>query len=320
MLKPKQVPSDLVRRVATPLFFAAVALSLGACGAPKDSTSQAAASVGVEAAGTAGVAGPAQATSSAALLERVLAGQSDDVKARYPARHPAETLAFFGIEEGMAVLEADPSGGWYTGILLELLGPQGKLVGADYPMTVYRLFDYYSDEELAEKENWSQTWPQRAGEGIDGAAAREAYSLDALPESLDGSLDAVLFIRVLHNLADFEAEGAFYTRAIADAYRVLKSGGVVGVVQHMAPEAHSDEWASGTNGYLKKSFVIDSFEAAGFELAGTSAVNENPRDTPTEDESVWRLPPTSDVEDREKAAAYAAIGESSRMTVKFVKP
>jgi predicted methyltransferase len=267
--------------------------------------------------------GPAGSSAQPPVADRiaaVLAGQSEEVRARYAARHPAETLAFFGIEPGMAVLEADPGSGWYTRILLELLGPRGRLVGADYPMAVYRLFDYYSEEELAAKESWADTWPEIVAAGVDGAAAVEAYSLDALPGSLDGSLDAVLFIRVLHNLADFEAEGAFYSRAVAEAYRVLKPGGVVGVVQHMAPEGHSDEWASGANGYLKQSFVIRSFEAAGFRLEGTSAINENPLDKPSEAESVWRLPPTSEVDDEALAAAYAAIGESTRMTLRFRKP
>lgn len=269
---------------------------------------------------TAPPAGAEDATPTSALIEAVLAAQPDEVQARYPARRPADTLAFFGIEPGMAVLEADPGGGWYTRILLAVLGPEGRLVGADYPMTVYRLFDYYSEEELTERAAWAATWPDTIRLSDAESPTLEAYSLDALPDALDGSLDAVLFIRVLHNLSDFEAEGAFFSNALADTYRVLKPGGIVGVVQHMAPEDHSDAWASGANGYLKKSFVISSFEDAGFELEDSTSINENPLDKPSEDESVWRLPPTSEVEDEGKAAAYAAIGESTRMTLKFRKP
>lgn len=303
------------------VFAGLLALGLAACG-PQEAAQAPTVAAEPEVQGSAALdqAASSRSASTADLVDAVLARQSDAVKARYPARHPAETLAFFGIEPGMAILEADPSGGWYSRILLEVLGPDGRLVGADYPMTVYRLFDYYSEEELAEKASWPQNWPQTVSEGLASAAAVDAYSLDQLPESLDGTLDAVLFVRVLHNLADFEAEGAFYSNALADTYRVLKPGGVVGVVQHMAPESNSDEWASGANGYLKKSFVIQSFEEAGFKLDGTLAINENPLDEPSEDESVWRLPPTSEVEDEELAAAYAAIGESSRMTLRFRKP
>jgi len=74
-----------------------------------------------------------------------------------------------------------------------------------------------------------------------------------------------LFVRALHNLSRFEAKGGYLTQAIADTHALLKSGGIVGVVQHAGPESNSDEWATGSNGYLKKSAVIAAFTAAGFD-------------------------------------------------------
>ena len=145
-----------------------------------------------------------------------------------------------------------------------------------------------------------------------------------MPAETDGSVDVVLMIRVLHNMARFQnaGEGEFLDTALNDAYRVLKPGGVLGVVQHQARDDMSDDWASGAAGYLKKSFVIDTATAAGFELDGESDINANPKDRPTTDDIVWRLLPglrTSE-DDAALRAELEAVGESHRMTLRFVKP
>jgi predicted methyltransferase len=260
-------------------------------------------------------------TDAAQQLSAVLESQPDEVQARYAARHPLETLQFFGVLPGMTVAEADPGGGWYSRILLEYLGPEGMLIGADYPMGVYRLFNYYSEEELAAKESWSEIWPPSVLAKNRDAASVSAYAIGSMPAAMEGTVDVFLLVRALHNLADFEDEGSYLSTGLAEVYRALKPGGVVGVVQHSGPETHADEWASGANGYLKKSFVIAAIESAGFRFEDESPINENPRDVPDEEESVWRLAPTLDsVEDESLAAEYRAIGESNRMTLRFRKP
>ena len=265
-------------------------------------------------------AGLVTEASDSDLLNRVLDQQSDSVKTRYAFRHPAETLSFFGIKPGMTVVETDPGGGWYSRILHSYLGKSGRLIGADFSVDMYPLFDYYSAEELAAQSTWSERWPSEVmtlGEG----ARVEAFYLGSMPEAWIGEVDAFLFVRSLHNLEAFEDEGGYRTRALSEAFRALKPGGIVGVVQHMGPESHSDEWASGNNGYLKRSAVIASMETAGFVLDGESDINLNPADVPSESEYVWRLPPTSEViGDTELAEAYAEIGESNRMTLRFRKP
>ena len=132
----------------------------------------------------------------------------------------------------------------------------------------------------------------------------------------------VFFPRVLHNLARFEAEGGYLTMALADAYAVLKPGGTFGIVQHEARDDMSDEFADGSRGYLKKSFVIAAVEAAGFEFVAESDINANPKDRPGNDDIVWRLPPTlgTSRQDPELRAELEAVGESNRMTLKFRKP
>jgi predicted methyltransferase len=258
-----------------------------------------------------------------AILASVLASQPDEVKARYAYRHPRETLEFFGIEPGMTVLEALPGGGWYTKILAPYLGPEGTLVGVDYDKALFPLFGFMSDEQLRAKNTWPADWSAEARGWFDTPVASiEAYQFGSLPSSLDGQLDAALFIRALHNLARFEADGGFLSAAFADVYRALKPGGVLGIVQHMAPEDAPDDWATGRAGYLKKSFVIERATAAGLEFVGESPVNENPLDQPTPDDVVWRLPPTlmGARDNPELAEQRMAIGESSRMTLLFRKP
>ena len=265
----------------------------------------------------------AEAAAEAMTLDALLAAQPDEVQARYAYRNPKETLEFFGIEPGMTVVEGLPGRGWYTKILLPYLGEEGCLIGADYPMEIWPNFAFGTEEFIEKRSTWLTDWPAGAEEwrGESGASI-EAFIMGSMPEKYHGTADVVFFPRVLHNLANFESEGGFLTMALADAFAVLKPGGTFGVVQHHARDDMSDEFADGSHGYLKKSFVIDVVEAAGFEFVAESDINANPKDQPTEEDIVWRLPPTFATSEgnEELRAEYAAVGESNRMTLKFRKP
>jgi len=256
-------------------------------------------------------------------LATVLATQSEDTQARYQYRHPQETLEFLGIEPGMNVVEGLPGRGWYTRILLPYLGSKGHVIGANYAMDMWPNFPFATEEFMTMQSTWVTDWPAGAEEwrGDDGATLA-AFNLGSMPAEMNGTADAVLFARVLHNLARFESKGGFLTAAMADAYAVLKPGGIFGVVQHHARDEMSDDFADGSHGYLKKSFVIAIAENAGFEFVAESDINANPADQPTEDDIVWRLPPTlaTSGEDPELRAELEAVGESNRMTLKFRKP
>jgi len=256
-------------------------------------------------------------------LASVLAAQPEEIQARYPYRHPQETLEFFGIEPGMTVVEALPGGGWYTKILLPYLGSDGQLIGADYAREMYPLFGFFSEEQLKAKDTWSETFTADAKEwaGDDGARA-SAFVFGSMPDELKGTADAVLFIRALHNLARFEAEGGYLTATLRNAYDALKPGGIAGVVQHHARDGMPDDWASGRNGYLKRDFLVARMEEAGFEFVAASDINVNEKDQPTDEDFVWRLPPSlaTSKEDPELKAKMIAVGESNRMTLKFRKP
>ncbi|MFK7957413.1 MAG: class I SAM-dependent methyltransferase [Lysobacterales bacterium] len=261
-------------------------------------------------------------TSSGLSLSEVLASQPDKAKARFDARNPEQTLQFFGIEPGMTVVEALPGGGWYSKILIPYLGEEGRLIGVNYSAEMWPLFGFFGEEQIEGFKVWTETWPVQAEAWRgDGGASLGAYEFGKVPDSAAGTVDAVLMVRALHNLSRFESQGGFLSSAVSDVHKLLKVGGVVGVVQHEAPADWPQEWAQGGQGYLKKAELIALMTAAGFELEAESDVNANPRDVPGEGDVVWRLPPsyngTSD--DPELKAEVDAIGESNRMTLKFRK-
>ena len=133
----------------------------------------------------------------------------------------------------------------------------------------------------------------------------------------DGKADLVYTSHCLEHITNDAVEVVFL-----EVYRLLKPGGVFGVVQHEARADMSDEFANGTHGYLKKSFVIAQVEAAGLEFVGEIAINANENDQPSASDIVWRLPPTyfGADDNEELRAAVDEIGESNRMTLKFRKP
>jgi predicted methyltransferase len=252
----------------------------------------------------------------------VLEAQPEEVKARYPYRHPQETLEFIGIEPGMTVMEGLPGGGWYSKLLTRYLGADGALIGANYSLQLYPLFPFANEEFMTRQQNWATDFPAGAKEW--GDAHVSAFYFGSMPAELAGTVDIVFFPRVLHNLARFQAEGKgdFLDAALADVYAALKPGGTFGVVQHHARDEMSDEFSNGSHGYLKKDFVIAALEGAGFEFVAESDINANPADQPGEDDVVWRLPPSyvGTGDDPEARARVDAIGESNRMTLKFRKP
>ncbi len=265
----------------------------------------------------------ADAESASDRLETVLAAQPEDIKERYEYRHPQQTLEFFGIEPGMTVVELLPGDGWYSRILVPYLGAEGKLIGGNYAHDMWPRFGFFEQSFIDSMETWVQDWPHQAQEwqGEDGASIA-AFELGSFPPEMQGTADAVLAIRALHNLARFEDDGDYLTAALSDVFEVLKPGGIVGVVQHKARDEMPDDWADGNAGYLKEQFVIDRMTAAGFEFVSSSDINENPKDQPTTEDIVWRLPPSlqTSAEDEQLRAQMEEIGESNRMTLMFRKP
>lgn len=216
--------------------------------------------------------------------------------ARDAWRHPYETLAFFGIRPTDTVVELAPGGGWYTEILAPYLREQGQLYAADGGSARFR----------AKMDSMAVYGKVRIS-AFDPAKGL----LDIAPP---GSADAVLTFRNVHNWMD-----AGKAQEVFDAaFKALKPGGVLGVEEHRLPASRSQD-AKAPTGYVHEATVIRFDEAAGFRLAGRSEVNANARDNADHPDGVWTLPPTYALKDRD-SAKYQAIGESDRMTLKFVKP
>jgi len=248
--------------------------------------------------------------------------RSAENKARDEHRHPQETLKFFGVTPSSTVVELAPGGGWYSEILAPLVREEGRLIlsvsSPEGPQSYYgtrqtQAFvekksseaDVYGNIELAYTDATIET---------DDEGKVESIKVNAMPLGAAGSADVVLTFRSSHGWYNREALGVAYQAA----FDVLRPGGVFGVVQHRAAEG-ADPSESAKMGYLPEATVIEAAEAAGFELAEKSEINANPEDTKDYDNGVWTLPPVlrNGETDKEK---YVAIGESDRMTLKFVKP
>ena len=264
-------------------------------------------------------AGSTVAVAAEPDLTTILAARPAEDQARDVYRNPAETLAFFQVEPGMTVVETLPGRGWYTRILAPFIGPEGTLYGAGYSLDLYPLIFGERWEQFRERiESFPQRFPDEVAGYAEAPPATGTFAINEAPESLNGTIDRALFIRSLHHLNRFETH--LLDNAAAEAFRLLKPGGIAGVVQHRAPDENSDVWADGDNGYLKEARVIEAFTGAGFVLDASSDLNANPKDRPTEADRVWRLPPSLRVEDDAAREANLAIGESDRMTLRFVKP
>ncbi|GLR70441.1 class I SAM-dependent methyltransferase [Agaribacter marinus] len=254
-------------------------------------------------------------------LAKVVLDRNAEQRTRDIDRHPVQTLSFFHVEPGMKVAEALPGGGWYSRILAPYLGKNGALHGINYNDDMWALFGFFSEDRIKEMVANTTKFPEKVAEFTDNNIASSGFTFASAPKSAFGTLDRVLFIRALHNLNRFEDKTGTMSQALQVAHQLLKEDGLVGVVQHRAPESSPDDWADGSSGYLKQSHVIQAFEDAGFELMMTSEVNANKKDKPTTSDIVWRLKPTYHGvgEDSEKKAAIDAIGESDRMTLLFKK-
>ncbi len=252
-------------------------------------------------------------------LERVIAARSPEERARDAARHPLETLQFCRVGPGMTVAELLPGTGWYTDILANYLGPEGVLYGVNYADRMWPLFDFATDDWVAQRIAATAEFPDLVAGFTDNGIRAVGITVATVPQETAGSVDRVLAIRALHNLNRFEAQAGTRTQALAAIRGMLKPDGLVCVVQHRQAIPDAESGTDGSRGYLAQAEVIGVFEDAGFELVDTSEINANPLDRPGPQDTVWRLPPTlrGSEDDPQLRAAMEAVGESDRMTLLF---
>ncbi len=236
-------------------------------------------------------------------LDKIMAGdhRSEANRARDAFRHPKETLAFFGVKADSTVIETFPGAGWYTELLAPYLRDKGRLIIA-YPAESVRGIKSYQEKLGTKPAIYDKVKIVRIG---------SPAALDIRP---DGGADFVLTFRNVHNWIDDDNVDAF----MKSFYDALKPGGVLGLVEHRAKPGSKVKEAIEL-GYVTEEYVIKHALMAGFKLDAKSEINANPKDTKDYKSGVWTLPPSFADKEVDRAK-YVAIGESDRMTLKFVKP
>lgn len=255
-----------------------------------------------------------------ARIEQAMMGKhrSEANIARNRYRHPVGTLTFLGLRDGMTVMEIWPGGGWYTEILAPVVRHNGQFIAAAYDVDVpdqpqyrYRLQARLLEKFSAHPEIYDQA-------AIVPFSPPSSASLGE-----PGSIDIILTFRNTHGwVSDGLADQIFTEFA-----RVLKPGGILGVVQHRAKD-NADPQVTSQMGYVSEQAVIELARNAGLYLEARSEVNANPADSKDYEQGVWSLPPgmamCEEIQDKDEVdecrTRFRTIGESDRMTLRFRKP
>jgi len=233
--------------------------------------------------------------------------RSAEHKTRDVYRHPEQTLAFFEVQSDMTVVEIWPGGaGWYTEILAPYLKDQGKLYAAHFAADSSVP---YFQKNLKKFINKIKAQPKIYGKLL----LTELDPPKKLAIAPEASADRVLTFRNVHNwMKNGAAEKVFQAM-----YKALKPGGILGVVEHRGMDSLPQD-PKALSGYVREDYVIDLAQRAGFTLLAKSEINANPKDTKSHPKGVWTLPPTLRLKDQDREK-YQTIGESDRMTLKFIK-
>lgn len=316
-----------MRPIARLLLPAALALALGACSddeaqAPAQPQAQREAATPTDATRTVAVStlatpreeprgvqvatGPVMDANIKRILQSMIDRGHRDPKhsARDVYRHPVQTLEFFGLQQGMRVIEITPGTGYFTELLAPTMKNTGTYVAATWDESVPGQPDYRAALNFELKKKMSAKKHYGRAEQVKFHPTQPVFG----PPS---SADMVLTFRNAHNWIE-EGLGPVYFKAMAS---VLKPGGVLGLTDHRAPEG---EPTDGKRGYVTEDQIIQLAAAAGFVLVDSSQINANPKDSKDYPEGVWVLPPTYALGDKDRDR-YTQIGESDRMTLKFIK-
>ena len=256
--------------------------------------------------------------SVAQRISQILAGshRSAQDRARDAARRPLETLTFFGIDPAMTVVEIWPFFGWYSKIIAPLVKDTGQFIAAVFPPD--------NRQEYMNRQRQDYIDLVTGQPGVFGNAKIGSFGNGYYDYAPAGCADLIITIRNLHNWmwdADYSGNPRPpYFKAVFESFlRTLKPGGILGVEQHRGdPTVPQDPTARRL--YVRQDYAVQMLEEAGFVFLGASEINANPKDTRDHPEGPLSLPPfLRGVPDNDKAR-YLAIGESDRMTLKFMKP
>lgn len=225
-------------------------------------------------------------------------------KARDKYRHPLQTLQFWRLKPGDVVVDLQPGGGYWTAILAPYLREtHGRYVAGGSPGGRDAFVGKFGDKA-------------RYGE-VEYVAFGKTSPAFVPP----GTADLVISSREIHNWM----RGGMLDKGMSDAFAALKPGGVFAVEEHRADG--SAVKTDGSAGYVRTADVVEAARKAGFRLDAASEINANKADTKDHPFGVWTLPPSrfstpngQGADPSFSHAKYDAIGESDRMTLRFVKP
>jgi len=251
----------------------------------------------------------AQTDGPSSSLAQAIASEhrSAEHKARDLYRHPEQTLAFFDVQDTMTVIEVWPGEGWYTEILAPYLKDKGKFYAAHYSAKTNEPYFKKSLDKFVKK---MQQEPELFGK----VEITEFEPPKVLQIAPDNSVDRVLSFRNTHNWMSIDQAATVYVAM----YKALKPGGILGVVEHRYNQFKPHNKIT-AGGYVSEDDVIALARSAGFEFLQKSEINANHKDKKNYPKGVWTLPPTWALKDQDREL-YEAIGESDRMTIKFIKP
>jgi predicted methyltransferase len=246
--------------------------------------------------------------------------RSEEAKSRDAARHPVEALTFWGLKPGMTILEIQPGSNPYW---TDILAPYARLTGGTYYVTGADLANpKLSEGSRKARANFEARYLGKADLYGDVRILNWGAVTKTLPA---GMFDFILTARSIHGW--MQSEPGTVEATFKEFHKALKKGGILAVEQHRAkPAAYGKE--DPASGYVSERYVIEQAQKAGFRLAAKSEINANPKDTKDHPFGVWTLPPNlrSTPYGSDKAedpsfdkSKYIAIGESDRMTLKFVK-
>jgi predicted methyltransferase len=256
------------------------------------------------------------ARADVAKLEQAIGGdqRTPEWTTRDRYRHPLQTLQLFDIKPQHTVVEIWPGGGWYTEILAPYLRDEGKLIAAHYDSSDSQAG--YRPRSRAAFEKKLASNPEIYDKvTISSLMLNEQAASLAMAAAPPASVDRVVTFRNTHGWRARGTTGVVF----AHLYDILKPGGKLGVVQHMADS--DQDWLSKNIGYVGREWLIAEALAAGFTLHAEGFFNRNPLDNKRYPEGVWQLPPTlQDLKTDTEKAPFLAIGESDRMTLVFTKP
>jgi predicted methyltransferase len=255
------------------------------------------------------------------VLVEVVAGdwRGEDARARDRYRHPVESLTFWGLKPEMTILEIQPGGqSWWT----EILAPYAKRTGGSFYATGADL-DNPGLSEGARKSRAEFVAHYASKPELYG----EVHVVNWGPKSAPLPKDTFDFILTARSVHGWMRTPGMVEKTFREFHDALKPGGILALEQHRANPGPQDPKAE--NGYVTESYVIEQAEKAGLKLDARSEINANPKDTKDHPFGVWTLPPAlrstpygsgQDVDPSFDHSKYLSIGESDRMTLRFVRP